>query len=64
MRPPCYYDQDFMALTRFHCKGNLILIGKRNRSRFIIKVPNHVTVCDEISKLVLHHTLIEVLRNQ
>ena len=38
-------------------KGNLILIGETNRSRFITKMPNHVSVSDEISKFALHHTL-------
>ena len=46
-----------LKLTLVTVKGNFILIGETNRSRFIIKVANHVTVSDEISKLVLHHTL-------
>ena len=37
-----------LKLTLVTAKGNLILIGEMNRSCFIIKMPNDVTVSDKV----------------
>ena len=52
-----YIGVKTLKLTLVNTKGNLILTCEMNRSCFIIKIPNYVTVSDEISKFALHHTL-------
>ena len=52
----CYIGVKTLKLTLVNTKGNLILTCEMNRSCFIIKIPNYVTVSDEISQCALHHT--------
>ena len=52
----CYMGVKTLKLTLVNTKGNLILTCEMNRSCFIIKIPNYVTVSDEISQCALHHT--------
>ena len=52
-----YIGVKTLKLTLVNTEGNLILTCEMNRPCFIIKIPNYVTVSDEISKFALHHTL-------